>query len=131
MAQTRLIPLLHVLWRVVCSEATHHTLSFKEFVKFCPGELIPTIGTEAFDARAMLLLSAGSKGLVGFEDLIFGAEEGDARAARVVVCEDDNNICGPPDSAQERGPTPLSGLPYQICPFRHGLQVVFACSHES
>jgi len=63
-----------------------HTLSFKEFVKFCPGELIPTIGTAGFDARAMLLLGAGSKGLVGFEKLIFGAEEGDARAARVVVC---------------------------------------------
>jgi len=50
------------------------------------------------------------------------------------VCEGDNNICGPPDSAQERGPTPLSlsGLPYQFfCPFRVGLRVVFACSHES
>ena len=47
-----------------------HTLSFKEFDKFCPGELTPTIGTEALDARVMLRVSLGSKDLVGASSLV-------------------------------------------------------------
>lgn len=102
---------------VSCVVGRRSPCPLRNFFKFCPGELTSTIGTEVLDAPhvTMLLLIPGSKVLVGFESLIFGAEEGYARVARVVVCDGDNNICGPPDSAQERGPTHLSGLPHQIC----------------
>jgi len=63
----------------------------------------------------MLDLGRGSKCLVGVESLIFGAEEGEVRVVRVVVCECDNNIYCPQDSEQEKG-TRVSGLPHQICP---------------
>jgi len=97
----------------VSGEATLHTLSFEECVKLCPGGLTPMIRTETLDAPHV---SSRPRQQMprGVESLNFGAEEGDARVVRVVVCECDNNICCPPDPGQEKG-TRLSGLPHQIC----------------
>ena len=82
--------------------------------------------------RPMLLLSPGSKVLVGFESLIFGAEENYARVARVVVCDGDNDICGP-QTLHRRGapPSEWTSAPNlsacgAMCPFRMGLWGFFA-----
>lgn len=65
----------------------------------------------------MLLVGPASKCLVGFESPNFGAEDGEERIARVVVCEYqcDDDICVPPVRArfQTMGCPPV----VQLVPF--------------
>ena len=76
-----------MLWGVVRGKATFRPFCSKEFSKFAASILTTAIRSESLDLDSMLSVRPCCVGLVHLQRFVFGAENVDARVARMIICK--------------------------------------------